>query len=160
MVGNAPARSANAVLTFPFLFGLRYFPCRTTTTLFRPPGAERPSVNEMGSLSSLFPKQANRPHAVNLAVAVVRSPWREGANESARARVCWGETNARFETEDLLFRGTPLVARAHCIFSPGGNIVAARSAPDSRPWSDRVVRVVWKHAGQIDDIEHIDTEVA
>jgi hypothetical protein len=61
------------------------------------------------------PKQANRPHVVNFAVAVktqpsmvtVRSPWREGANESARARVCWGETNARFETEDLLFRREP-----------------------------------------------------
>jgi hypothetical protein len=76
--------------------------------------AERLSVSEIGSLSSLFP-QANRPHVVNLAVAVktqpsmvtVRSPWREGANGSARARVCCGEANARFETENLLFRRKP-----------------------------------------------------
>jgi hypothetical protein len=40
-------------------------------------------------------------------MVTVRSPWREGANGSARSRVCCGEANARFETENLLFRRKP-----------------------------------------------------
>jgi hypothetical protein len=55
-------------------------------------------------------QSAGEPHVVNFAVAVktqpsmvtVRSPWREGANGSARARVCCGEANARFDGKSAL----------------------------------------------------------
>ena len=80
---------------------------------YRTHGAERLCVSETGSPSFLFPKQANRPRAVNLAVPVrsqlcivtfdhlsVKERMKADLRESVRQE-------ASAETENLLFRRKP-----------------------------------------------------